>query len=113
MREEQGDEAFAPELPPVEAGGYLIVYLFEVGPAAAGVAGAIPVPYKELLAWQEGIGLTLNPWEFRTLRLLSAEYVVESKLAEKKDRPAPWVNPDSEEHKAKILPGRIKSFLRE
>lgn len=113
MREEQGDDAFIPELPPVDAGAYLVAYLFEVGPIAAGAAGAIPVPYEELIYWQEGIGLTLNPWEFRMLRLLSAEYVVMSKLAEKKECPAPWVDPDSEEHKTKILPSRIKSFLRE
>lgn len=113
MRVEQKNDLFVPDLPPVDAGGYLVAYLFEVGPVASSGMGVAPVPYQELVAWQQGVGLSLSPWEFRTLRMLSVEYVVESRLAESVDRAAPWVNPDSEEYRLRVLPQRIKSFLRE
>ena len=91
----------------------MVAYLFEVGPVASSGMGVAPVPYVELVAWQEGVGISLTPWEFRMLRRLSMEYVVESRLAEDADRAAPWVNPESEEYRLRVLPQRIKSFLRE
>lgn len=79
-----------PDMPPIEEAGYLLGYLFEVGPtmAAGGYPG--PVTHEELRAWMDLTGIELQPWEVRFLRRLSHEYLAESRKAEKRDCPAPW-----------------------
>lgn len=81
-------------MPPVDA-GYLLGYLFEIGPTMAGGMGAGPVTNQEILAWQALTGITLDAWEARTLRSLSCEYLAESHRAEKRGAKAPWSAPDA------------------
>lgn len=77
-------------LPPIEHGVYLIDYLWEVGTAVPAGFGLSAVTFAELYAWQKCAGIDLLPWEVRILRLLSSDYVAESKRAEKPDSPAPF-----------------------
>lgn len=90
MRSDRKDETFHPEMPPVDAAAHLIAYLFDVGPVLAVGMGAGPVTAEELLAWQIESGIELQPWEARTLRMLSHEYMAESTRAEKRTCPQPW-----------------------
>ncbi len=90
MRRDRRDELYEPEMPPVEAGGYLIGYLFEVGPAQAGGTGTTPISHQEIMAWQELAGMALQPWEARFLRRLSCDYVAASHKAEKRGATPPW-----------------------
>lgn len=83
-------ENYAPDMPPVDGGEYLLGYLFEVGPTLAAGMGAGPITQQELRAWQLNLGLTLGPWEVRCLRRLSIEYLNQSHKSEKRDCPAPW-----------------------
>ncbi|CAB5187094.1 hypothetical protein UFOVP166_2 [uncultured Caudovirales phage] len=79
-------------MPPIEAGGYLLEILFEVGPTKpAGMAGQVGIDEIDLLAWQTNQDIRLTGWEARTIRLLSREYA--SMLVEASDQhcPPPWV----------------------
>lgn len=69
---------------------YLIGYLLEVGPALPGSSGAVPITQGEIRAWQENTSIRLTPWEVRTLRLVSQEYVGELRAAAQPDRNAPF-----------------------
>lgn len=80
-------------MPPVEAGNYLVDYLFEVGPVMSGGMGAMVVTHEELQAWQRNTGIDLQPWEARGLRRLSAEYLGESRRGEDPHCPPPWAAP--------------------
>jgi hypothetical protein len=86
----RGDEAYAPEMPPVEDAAYLLDYLWQVGPTMAAGMGAGPITHEELQAWQRNAGVELQPWEVRFLRRLSIDYIGEQHRAEKADCPAPW-----------------------
>ncbi len=90
MRRDHGDEDWHPEMPPIEVGGYLIGYLFEVGPTMAGGMGAAPISHQEIESWQHLSGIALRPWESRFLRRLSNDYIVESHRAAKRGTLAPW-----------------------
>lgn len=79
-----------PVLPEVTAGGYLLDWLFEVGPALPGGMGPVPLTHGELRSWQANTGLRLTPWEARTLRHLSSEYLAELRAAEEPSRAAPY-----------------------
>lgn len=81
-------------MPPLDAGGYLIGYLFEAGPTMPGGMGSTVLSWAEITAWQERTGTPLQPWESRFLRRLSAEYLRQSRDAEKLDCPPPWKQDD-------------------
>lgn len=90
-------------MPPVDAAGYLIGHLFEIGPTLAAGMGAAPITHVEMRAWQDVTGIALQPWEIRILRRLSADYLDESHQAEKADYPPPW-DPEewSQEHREAV-----------
>jgi hypothetical protein len=90
MKDERKDQDYEPDMPPAEGVGYLLGYLWEVGPTMAAGMGAGPVTHTELRAWQANTGIELAPWEARILRRLSHDYLAESHAAEKPDRAAPW-----------------------
>jgi hypothetical protein len=82
---------YMPDLPPLEAGGYLVAYLFEAGP----VMDAGPLSFGELESWCRRLGIDLQPWEARCLCRLSREYLNESRRAALRDAKAPWLAPDA------------------
>lgn len=67
--------------------------------------GPAPITHLEIRAWQENTGKRLTPWEARTLRHLSREYVGELVAASDPSRPAPYL-PQS------IDTGRVAKDLR-
>jgi len=77
-------------MPPAGGAGYLLEYLFEIGPVMASGGGPAPVTHGEIAAWCDLTGIELSVWEARTLRRLSCDYLSESYRAEKADRAAPW-----------------------
>jgi hypothetical protein len=86
-------DEYMPELPPLGSGGYLVAFLFEVGPVMSGSMGAAPLPFGEIDAWCRRSGIELSPWEARALRRLSVTYLNESQAAEKRSRQPPWQAP--------------------
>ncbi|WP_294353315.1 hypothetical protein [uncultured Sphingomonas sp.] len=85
-----------PKMPPNPA-PHIIDRLIEIGTTEAGGMGAVPISWREIVAWQEATWVRLAPWEARLLRRLSAAYLAESKLAESENRSAPWhTGPDQQ-----------------
>ena len=101
-----------PEMPPLEAGGYLLGYLFEVGPVMAGGGGVGPLTYQELGAWQAATGIELRAWEARFLRRLSGEYLAESRRAEQPDCPPPWQAADRTDERLAVAKRLQADILR-
>jgi hypothetical protein len=87
------DRGSEPELPPVEL-GHLVDYLFEVGPVMQGGFGPVALTHGELRAWQDNVGLELQPWECRALIQLSKAYCAEFAAASDPAAPAPWTAPE-------------------
>lgn len=76
------DDDEQPSYPPLSVPDYLIGYLFDVGPAMAGGMGNAQLSHSEIKAWQDNTGIELTPWEARTLRTLSGEYLASAQDAE-------------------------------
>lgn len=83
-----GIEPVTPEIP----APYLLEYLFEVGPTVSTGMGPAIIGWRDLQAWQEMVGIDLEPWEARMLRKLSSAYLSQSLKSEKPDCPAPYVS---------------------
>jgi hypothetical protein len=74
----------------VTRGAYLLAHLMEAGPVMSGGMGPAPLTFAELRAWQDMVGVELQPWEAKLMRKLSVEFASESQQATAHDRPAPW-----------------------
>jgi hypothetical protein len=79
-----------PDLPDAGPAAYLAGYLWDAGPTAPGFMAPTPLAWTELLAWQSATGVDLTPWELRTLRGASAEYLVQAQASEAHDCPPPY-----------------------
>ena len=90
MRSLREDKDYVPDMPPIECGEYLLQYLWEIGPTAAGAMAASPISHIEIAAWSMLVGIALQPWEARILRKLSREFAAELHRAEKMEAQAPW-----------------------
>lgn len=71
-----------PSLPDPGPAGYLVEYLWEVGPTEPAGMGEAPVSHAQLAAWQANMGVELHAWEVQVLRRLSRDYVVQSHQAQ-------------------------------
>lgn len=107
MRRERSDDLYMPPMPPMGVLGYLISYLYEIGPVEAAGSGAGPLTHREILAWCQLMGITLQPWETKLIRRLSLEYLFETHKAGKWDAQPPWITPD-----AKPVPTSSQLALR-
>jgi hypothetical protein len=83
---DRGEDPILPENP----APYLTDWLFDVGPTATMGLGEGAVTYTELANWQMLAGITLEPWEAKVLRQLSAAYAAEQYDARKPNHPAPY-----------------------
>lgn len=52
--------------------------------------GECPLTHEELRAWQENIGLALQPWEVRFLHRLSLDYLIQAQRAANPNCPPPF-----------------------
>ena len=106
VRYESGGD---PDLPAIDPGlQYLVEYLFEAGPTSAAGGGHMVLTWADLQAWQTALGVSLLPWQLRLLRVMSAEYLVESRTADEHDAPPPWEREVDREKVAK----HIRNVLR-
>lgn len=86
MRGMAGDEEFQPDMPDPGDAAYLLDHFWSVGPTQ----GEGAITSGELRDYQQNMGLALTPWECRTLRRLSIDYINESQRATKPDCAAPF-----------------------
>ncbi len=82
----RGEEIPIPDNP----AKYLTDWLFEIGPSVPGGMSAAPIGWRDMAAWQDLSGVELLPWEAKTLRSLSRDFVAASHDARKRDCPPPW-----------------------
>lgn len=109
LKREAGEHPDMPELAPELT--YLLETLMEAGPTSTAGMGPVPLTWADLAAWEWGTGIELQPWESRLLRVLSAEYLVQSQAAEKFGCPRPWLGPTDTDQRAKVAQ-HIQSVLR-
>lgn len=83
-----GNEDFEPEMPEPGPAAYLLEHFWSVGPTQ----GDSIITSGELRDYQSNMGVSLSPWECRTLRRLSIDYLNESHRATKPDCPAPFAD---------------------
>ena len=86
MKGVAGDEDFEPVMPEPGSAAYLLVHFREVGPTMGDAA----ISSGELRDYQENMGVQLSPWECKTLRRLSIDYLNESHRAMKIDAEPPF-----------------------
>jgi hypothetical protein len=84
------EEDYEPDMPEVTGGEYIVGFLYEVGPAASGGMGMIPVDHREIESFQNNTGVELDAWQARMLRQLSREYVAEAHRATSRTAMPPW-----------------------
>lgn len=77
-------------MPEIDAGQYLLDWLFEIGPTTPMGMSSAPIAWGEIHDWQQQQGVDLKPWESRLLRKLSCEYLSESHEARDPNRPPPY-----------------------
>jgi hypothetical protein len=114
LRKRHGDN-YSPDMPPLEAGEYLVNYLFEIGPVMAAGMGAGPITNQELSAWQRNTGIELRSWEARFICRLSSEYLGESRRAQAANAPAPWESKVTTEERREVafdLRDSLRSLAR-
>lgn len=105
-------EGIEPEMPEIEWGGYLVDYLWEVGPTEPAGMGSAKLSPPAIESWQRQTGITLQPWEFRLLRRLSAEYANEQAQASDPKRPPPFAeSSDAARLHAAQLARKLAKFL--
>jgi len=93
-----------PQLPECSS-GYLLQYLFEVGPSL----GGNPITHAELASWQQNTGAQLSFWEAQTLHQLSKEYVQQCHKSVERDCPAPYSL--SIEDQRVLVEKKFRSFM--
>ena len=64
-----------PVLPEVGESVYLLRYWQDLGLVGMGAMGPVRLSALEVIAWQQGSGIALAPWEFSVLREMSAHYI--------------------------------------
>ncbi|MFT0532271.1 hypothetical protein ACMHYJ_05460 [Castellaniella hirudinis] len=111
-REEIGDSIEDLEHPPCDA-GYLVTWLFDVGPVGFGGMGAVPLSYTEIEAWQRLKGIELSAWENHMLHDLSKVYLGMLEDAKQPSCPIPWrPEPVDEPDQRAVAAKRMKEALR-
>lgn len=90
-----GKAAAASAMPPNPM-PHITERLIEMGLVEVAGMGAVPLSWSTLSAWSQMTGVRLCPWEARTMRRLSAEYLAEGRRAEDMTCPPPWAAPVSE-----------------
>lgn len=85
-----------PLFPDIGEAAYLVSYWRDIGIVSAGGMAAQPLTSVEVMAWQQGSGISLTPWEFATIRDMSRGYLEQSKISDKPECPPPYGNPVNE-----------------
>lgn len=109
MRLDAGGEIDLPDIDPALL--HFVSVLMEAGPVSSAGMGPIPLTWAELDAWQHCVGLRLQPWEARLIRVLSGDYLEEFQQAEAHDAPPPWIQESTAERRSKVA-RHIRNILR-
>lgn len=101
-------------MPEVDEPAYIVDYWQDIGMVGIGAMGIIPLSSQELMSWQQGKHIALNPWEFSIIREMSRAYCTQAHASEKPDCPPPYGNPEFEFDRAQVakkVQNALKSFM--
>lgn len=88
-------EGLAIDLPDNPA-PYVTTWLMEIGPVVSNGMGSAVIGWGDLTSWQDLTGNELTPWEARTLRSLSRDFLDQTSKARAQNCPPPFIaNPRS------------------
>lgn len=73
-------------MPPMQIAGYLVDYLFELGP----VKNESAIEPGDMPGWEHVLGVEFQPWEMRVLLQLSRAYFAEMHEAKDWHREPPY-----------------------
>lgn len=107
MKDVAGDEDFEPSMPDPGNAEYLLGHLWTVGPTM----GEGAITSGELRDYQSNMGIRLSPWECKTLRRLSVDYLNESHRATKADCPPPFESTDAARLRQMKMDRDLDAFL--
>jgi len=106
----QREDAEPPPPPPLGEFGYLINWLFEVGPIINGGMGQSPLSFQEIKAWNDLMGINLTGNEAIILHKLSSVYLSEYQHREL-NRSCPSDNEYIEDTRKKVS-GQFQALLK-
>jgi hypothetical protein len=86
-REEMG---LPVKMPEVEAYEHILGWFFEIGPAATGMAGNVPISYTEIMNWVTLTGIEITDFEVGALIKMSKQYCYQSYISENPHCEAPY-----------------------
>jgi hypothetical protein len=102
------------ELIDLEWGEHLIESLSEIGFASSGMAGAVPISYQEIAAWQQLTNTTMPGYEALQIKQLSKDYCGEYHAANKPHRPKPVETEDeTRDHVSQSFGAMVKHLKKE
>lgn len=108
LKDQAKDEEFELDMPDIGNAGYLLAHLWEAGPTL----GDSSLNSTELRNYQENMGVTLSPWECKTLKRLSIDYLNESHRATKRDCPPPFAeSTDAARLRQAEMRRKMRAFL--
>jgi len=102
-------------MPDIGAAAYLVGYWQDAGLVGVGGMGPVPISSAELIAWQQGQSIALQPWEFSVLRDISRVYLAQAQASEKPECPPPFGDPVNEfdrEVVSKKVTNAFKAFIQ-
>lgn len=79
-----------PDLPPIDAGKYLLSACFEIGWAESVMGGLRPVQWSEIKAYADLCGEIKEPWEAKLIKTMSERYCRGRKSGENALARPPW-----------------------
>ncbi|MEY2689956.1 MAG: hypothetical protein RL375_4156 [Pseudomonadota bacterium] len=98
-----------PELDPPIA--YLAADWQAAGMVQHGGMGAAPLAPSEVLAWANGAGRKLDPWEFQNVIDMSRAYVSEGSAATAPERAPPFAGA-LVAHDTKVVADKVGGFFK-
>lgn len=70
---------------------HMIDWLMEIGPMVSGAMGSAAFGWSDMAHWSEMTGIELDPWEAKTLRRLSLDWVAQVNASREPNCPPPYV----------------------
>lgn len=80
-------------MPEVGEVAYMVAYWQDIGIVTTGGMAPAKLQSSEILAWAQGNGITLAPWEFATLRDMSGAYLAQLTAGDDPDALPPYGDP--------------------
>jgi hypothetical protein len=90
---------------------HLVDWLMDAGPVDYAGMDRVPLLWSTIADWSAMTKIVPAPWEARLLRRLSAEWLGESRRAEKPDCPAPTADEATIQSRRKLVERKLAAMF--